>query len=123
MTGELRDAATQRLLVPRVVAAEGLLTRTIGLIGHNKLGNDEALWFDRCSAIHTFLMRFSIDVLFLDAAAAVKRVVAGVPPWRPAVGLRGARSVLEMAAGSAARLGIVEGSRLIFQWDRPTSSS
>ncbi|MBV8153825.1 MAG: DUF192 domain-containing protein [Candidatus Eremiobacteraeota bacterium] len=123
MTGELRDADTQRLLVPHVVAAESPVARTVGLIGRRSLNEGEALWFDRTSAIHTFFMAFPIDVLFLDAATVATGIAAAVPPWRPFVGVRGARSVLELAAGSCERLGIAKGMKLTLRWDPHISSS
>jgi uncharacterized membrane protein (UPF0127 family) len=50
-------------------------------------------------------MRFPIDVVFLDRDLNVLDVVEDVPPWRM-TGRRGARAVLELAAGGAARHGI-----------------
>jgi hypothetical protein len=56
-------------------------------------------------------MRFPIDVVFLDRALGVSAVVAELRPWRTAR-RRGARAVLELAAGEAARLGLRPGVTL-----------
>jgi hypothetical protein len=62
-----------------------------------------------------FFMRFAIDALFVDRSMRVLRVAENLRPWVPAVGApRGADSVLELAAGMAARTGTQVGDELIF---------
>jgi uncharacterized membrane protein (UPF0127 family) len=56
-------------------------------------------------------MRFPIDVVFLDRDLTVTAVVAALEPWRTA-GRRGAKAVLELPAGEAARRGLGVGDRL-----------
>lgn len=88
------------------------LQRSLGLIGRTHLGDDEGMFFERCAAIHTLFMRMPIDVLFLDVDGRVVRSLANVPPWRPFVGCAGARSVVELAAGSIERRRIQPGDVL-----------
>jgi uncharacterized membrane protein (UPF0127 family) len=56
-------------------------------------------------------MRFPIDAVFLDGDRRVLRVARGLRPWR-AAGAKHARAVLELAAGEAARVGLVAGDVL-----------
>jgi uncharacterized membrane protein (UPF0127 family) len=56
-------------------------------------------------SVHTFFMRFPIDVVFLDAEERVLRIDANVRAWRLKA-CRGARSVLELAAGEARALSV-----------------
>jgi uncharacterized protein len=63
---------------------------------------DEALRIPRCSSVHTFGMRFALDVIFLDADGRAIRVARDVPPWR-LVSCRGADAVVETRAGEADR--------------------
>jgi uncharacterized membrane protein (UPF0127 family) len=58
-----------------------------------------------------FFMRFSIDAVFLDASQTVVRIVPELRPWRTA-SHRGAKAVLELAAGEAARRGVRIGEQL-----------
>ena len=58
-----------------------------------------ALLIPRCSSVHTFGMRFALDVYFLDADGDLLRAALGVPPRRLLV-CRGACSVLELPAGT-----------------------
>jgi uncharacterized membrane protein (UPF0127 family) len=82
-----------------------------GLLGRAALAAGEGLLIRPASAIHTFFMRFAIDVVFIDRDGVVLRVVPALRPWRLAA-RRGARSVLELPAGEAAARGIGPGDRL-----------
>ena len=50
--------------------------------------------------IHTFFMRFDIDVIFLDKERKVLKVIEKMKPWRLSPWVLSARSVLELGAGS-----------------------
>jgi uncharacterized membrane protein (UPF0127 family) len=82
-----------------------------GLLGRRGLQQGEGLLLQPAGSIHTFFMRFPIDVVFLDGDRRVMRVVPDVQPWRTAA-VRKARFVLELAAGEAARVGMTPGSVL-----------
>jgi len=121
VTGTLRDRRDGRPLARRIVRAAGPLARTWGLLGRRSLAPGEGMWFDGCSAIHTFGMRMAIDAVFLDEHGTVVRVAAELAPWRTA-SAPAARDVLELGAGECARAGIAAGSRLEMQWHSSTSS-
>ena len=87
------------------VVAESFAARLRGLLGRRALPAREGMLIRRESSVHTFFMRFAIDVVFLDADERVLRVDANVGPWRLKA-CRGARSVLELAAGASARLSV-----------------
>jgi uncharacterized protein len=57
----------------------------------------EGLLLPRTRSVHTFGMRFALDLHWLDAAGAVVRVDRAVPPRRLRTCLR-ARAVLELPA-------------------------
>ena len=114
------DAGSGRVLSARIERAAGPWGRMVGLLGRDKLDDDEGMWFDRTGAVHTLGMRFPIDVVFLDAGGIVLRVAHDVRPWRPSVSARGARSIIEFAPGGAARAGIRAGMRLAVSWVSPT---
>ena len=82
-----------------------------GLLGRSGLEESEGLLLKPCGSVHTFFMRFPIDVVFLDRELSVVAVRPELPAWRTA-GARGAKVALELAAGEAARLGIAPGMRL-----------
>ena len=89
----------------RCVVAASPFSRMKGLLGRSELRPGEGLLLRPASAIHTFFMRFPIDAVFLDRDLRVIDTASEVRPWRFAA-RRGARAVLELAAGEAARRGI-----------------
>jgi uncharacterized protein len=89
-------------------------SRLKGLLGHSGLERGEGLLLRPASSIHTFFMRFPIDVVFLDRELGVRKVVPELGPWKLAFA-RGARSALELAPGEAERRGIAAGQRLLIR--------
>ena len=75
--------------------------RRIGLLNHDALPPGSGLWINPCEAIHTFKMKFPIDVAFLDRSYRVVKIREALGPRRFCVCLR-ASSVLEMPAGTLA---------------------
>ena len=87
----------------RCELADRPLVRMRGLLGRSSLGRDEGMLFRPASSIHMLFMRFPIDAVFCDRELRVVGVEAGLQPWRMA-GRRGAKAVIELAAGSAAAI-------------------
>ena len=87
----------------RVSVAEGFSARLLGLMFRKGMPEDAALLIPGCNAIHTFFMRFAIDVAFLDRNGIPVKTVRGVRPWTPLVwgGFR-ACAVAETRANPAA---------------------
>src|SRR5258706_13717108 len=79
---EVRNRTRGTLLGDRVRLADTPRSRGIGLLRENGLEPGAGLWIFPCEAIHTFWMRFSIDVAFLDRDLRVKRVYHRMPPFR-----------------------------------------
>jgi uncharacterized protein len=100
-----------RVACRRCEVATSMAARMRGLLGRAGLEPDQGLLIPKTSSIHMFFMRFPIDAVFLDRELRVRKVVADLVPWKVAWA-RGARSVLELPAGAAARAGIEVGSRL-----------
>jgi uncharacterized membrane protein (UPF0127 family) len=86
--------------------------RIKGLLGRKSLGPDEGLWLEPAASIHTFFMRFPIDVVFLDSDRRVLKIVPVLSPWR-ATASWGARAALELGSGEAARLKLKPGDLLV----------
>jgi len=87
---------------PDCLVATSARRRMKGLLGRRALSQDEGLWLEPASSVHTWFMRFPIDVVFLDRDKRVLRIVESMRPWRMAAKRR-SRAVLELAAGGAAR--------------------
>lgn len=106
-------ASEGRVVCERCAVANRPLTRMRGLLGRSTFDADEGLLLKPAGSVHTFFMRFPIDAVFIDRHGQVTRVVRDLPPWRLA-GSRRARTVLELPAGTCARVGIASGTRLSF---------
>ena len=103
--------------------AETALARLRGLLCRSGLSSGEGMLLRPASSIHTAFMRFAIDAVFLDAADRVVKVTAELRPWRTSA-CRGARAVLELPAGEAARRGLRPGVSLTHVWrSAPGASS
>lgn len=96
----------------QAATATSWLRRGIGLLGKRGLSPGEALWLEPCGSVHTFGMRFDLDVAFMDASGRVLAVVEAAPPWRVIAAPRGTRAVLEAAAGALRGCGIDAGCTL-----------
>ena len=100
-------------VLEEVRAADGFLDRLLGLMGKRCLPHGHGLWLPRTGSVHTCFMRFPIDVIYLDGQERVKKIVAGLRPWRLSW-CAGAGSVLEAPAGWADTVGLRTGERLRF---------
>ena len=78
----------------RVLLANSFRARLLGLALLEDVPGDCALCLPRCSSVHTFGMRFAIDVMFLDREGRLLRLDRRVPPGR-ILRRRGAGEVLE----------------------------
>lgn len=72
----------------------------MGLLPRVSLGPGEALWIRPTTSIHTFFMRMTIDVAFLDRQGKVIRVYSRLKPWRHSRIHLFADGALEAAAGA-----------------------
>ncbi len=91
--------------------ANSVLKRMIGLLNRGQLGRGEGLLLDRCYGIHTFGMRFPIDVLFLDKDLRVIRAVKALPPYRTCV-VKKSVYVLEVPTGALDASRTTEGDQI-----------
>ena len=101
-------------LAGRVKVASNPWSRFWGLMGKRGLGEDEAVLIDPCYSVHTMFMRFPIDVVYLTKDNRVLKIADDMRPWRASVG-KGAKRVLEMPSGAAARQGLEAGDEVVFE--------
>lgn len=99
MTADRLHALPRSRVCGRVVpVAEGHRARLLGLARLDASEAGPGLLIPRCSSVHTFGMRFTLDLVFLDRAGRPLGVRRNVPPRR-VVWRRGADAVLEVPAG------------------------
>jgi uncharacterized membrane protein (UPF0127 family) len=89
-------------------------TRNRGLLGRDGLADGSALIIAPSNSVHTFGMRFAIDLIYAARDGRVVKIRAAVPRSRISFAL-GAFAVIEMAAGSAERAGLRTGDKLVLK--------
>ena len=80
--------------------AKNIFTRAIGLLNRSSLNKDEALIIMPCNSIHTFFMRFPIDVIFVDRNNKVIKALSSVKPFRLSGIYLSSSFVIELPAGT-----------------------
>ena len=110
---KISNLTRKTVLAERVEVADRGAKRRKGLLGRDGLGAGEALWIVPCESVHTFGMRFAIDLVYVDRKLRVRKVRSGVPPWRLSACFS-AHSVIELASGAARASRIEPGDTLEF---------
>ena len=97
----LRNVRSRLSVATTIETAFESADRKKGLLGRDGLAAGQALVIAPTNLVHTFAMRFPIDILFVARDGRVLKVRTAVPPRRIA-GSWGAFAVVELAAGQAA---------------------
>lgn len=106
----IHRASDAMVVADRVAVADRFWPRLKGLLSERSLTTGEGLLLVPCSSVHTYFMRFAIDVVSLDGNGRVLSVGSNIPPNRAVWLPRGTRAVLEVSSGVAS---IAVGDRLI----------
>ena len=110
---------TRRTLVgSRVLVADTWWSRLRGYLGRDEPRRGEGILLIPCNAVHTCGMRFPLDVIFLDGEGRILELAPGMRPWKTTKRISGARSVLEVPAGTVEETGTRVGDLLSWQLDR-----
>ena len=107
----LRNQRTGSVVARRLLPAFDAATRNRGLLKRPGLDAGVAIVIAPTNAVHTFFMRFAIDIAFVAKDGRILKIRAGVPAWRIAAAW-GGYAVIEMTAGSFALAGTVVGDTL-----------
>ncbi len=107
------DLTSGRVVAEEVEMAHSLPRRIKGLLGRRELAPGQGLWLRPCRQVHTWFMRFPIDVVFMDRELVVVGLSRHLGPGRISPFHLRARSALELAAGRAR--GIAVGHHLAFE--------
>ncbi len=97
-----RNASLNTVIAERVAVADTRAARAVGLLSRTGLEPGEALWIVPSRGVHTWGMRFPIDIVALDEEGRVIDCVSNLRPWRVRLPRRGTAGVLELAAGTLA---------------------
>ena len=107
----MRNHTRDTLLAHAAEVADTSAKRRTGLLKHESLEPGEGLWIVPCESVHTFFMKFPIDLVYLDRRHKVRKARSVVRPWRLSACLL-AHSVLELPAGTVKQSGTQAGDEL-----------
>ena len=102
------------VLAERASIAGTSAERRTGLLKHTRLEPGEGLWISPCESVHSFGMKFTIDVVYLDKKKRVKKVRKAMVPRRISACLT-AHSVLELPEGTIEATRTEPGDQLEFE--------
>jgi len=104
----------ETVLATEADIADTSLKRNVGLLKHKSLPEGQGLWIVPCEGVHSFGMKFAIDVVFLDRKKRVVKIRPSMEPWRISLCLW-AHSVLELPAGMSEKAQLAKGDELQFE--------
>lgn len=107
----VRNQSRNTVLGEAIDVADSSSKRRVGLLRHERLLPGEGLWIVPCESVHTFFMKFPIDLVYVDRKRKVRKVRHAVAPWKLSACLS-AHSVLELPAGTVERTGTQPGDEL-----------
>src|SRR3984885_9289738 len=99
MKYRLRNLTRGTILGDAIDIADTSEKRTPGLLKHTELRAGEGLWIVPCEGVHTFFMKFALDLVYIDKKQIVRKTVANVVPWRMSMCLP-AHSIVELPVGT-----------------------
>ncbi len=109
------NTSRNSLLASRAERARSYWARLRGLMFRSSLPEDGGMVIEPNNSVHTFWMRFPIDVIFVDRQDRVVGLVTAMPPNRPYAGARKARRTIELPAGTITRTNTQMGDTLRFE--------
>jgi uncharacterized protein len=107
----VRNQTRNTILADAAEVADSSEKRRTGLLKHDHLDPGQGLWIVPCESVHSFFMKFAIDLVYLDRNKKVRKVRHRMVPWRLSACLT-AHSILELPAGAVAASGTQPGDQL-----------
>jgi len=111
---KVRNIKNSSELSNNVAIADNLFKRMKGLLGKSEMRDGESLWIKPCNSVHTFFMKFPIDVIFLNKQNYVVAAIENLKPNRLTRLYPKSVSVLELPAGTIEATATMVGDEITF---------
>lgn len=99
MSVRIRNTTRGTVIAERADVADTSAKRREGLLKRTGLAPGEGLWIKPCESVHSFFMKFAIDLIYIDKKRTVRKVVRNLVPWRASLCLS-AHSIIELPVGA-----------------------
>lgn len=96
----------------KLINAKTFKQKLFGLLSFKELKQNEVMVIRKCSSIHTFFMKFTIDVIFTDKKGSILKLKKELTPWRICYGPLTAREVYEAKTGFINKTGLKIGDNI-----------
>ncbi len=110
-----KDKTRKELIAAEVTEASNFFDKLFGLVTRRKLKDNQGFLIKSCNSIHTFWMRYNIDVVFLDKKNLVLKIYHQVRPFRATPFVKNACSVLELPSGHIKKTSLKVGDFIKFE--------
>lgn len=110
----LINKSNNTIISENVMVANTYFKRLKGLMFTKKLPDENALHIIPCNEIHTFNMKYSIDVLYLDKNDNILYIDEDMKPGRIGKRIKNAVSVLELPSGKVKKFDVKVGQNVEF---------
>lgn len=102
---EIYNVTKKITLAEKAVMADRFLSRLVGLLNRKTLNKGEGLVLKPCKAVHTWSMRFAIDVAFLDKDDKVIYIIQNMVPGKKSPYFKKSTQVIELPVGTLSSSG------------------
>lgn len=109
---EIRNISKGNIIASRGRVADSFFTRLKGLIGREELDKNEGLCIKPCKGVHTFFMRFNIDIVFVDENGVAGEIVRNLKPNRVSKYISDTSYVIELSEGMCEEINIEIGDKI-----------
>ena len=100
-TCKLAERTTGAIVADSLEVADGFWSRLVGWQFRKSLPPGRGLLIVPCPSVHTFCVRFAIDVVMLDRQGIIVEIRRNVRPWRVVLPKQKIYAILELPAGAA----------------------
>jgi hypothetical protein len=103
------------VLFSEIKLADRFFTRLVGLLKTAGLSENQGLLLKKCNQVHTFGMKFPIDVIFLSKDGDILHMEQEMAPGKISPHVKKAYWVLELKSGSGIRYKLEINQRLVIR--------
>lgn len=97
---ELINLRKKYVIASQVEIADNFFSRLVGLLGRDKFPEKHAIVLKPCRSIHTYFLRFPIDVVFLNGQGEVIHLISNMQTHSFSPVIKKAQKVVELPAGT-----------------------